>query len=545
MSPLGAAGRTPKWIAAAVILFALTASAEESVVGTLVFPNSGSAAAQKAFLHGLAQLDNFEYEDAARAFQEAEKIDPDFAMAFWGEAMTKNHPVWMQQDLEAARAVLNRLAPTPEGRVAKAKTPREKAYVGSLDVLYGAGTKEERDRAYSETMGRLSEEFPDDPDAAAFYALSLLGTAHEGRDVPTYMKAAGILEPLFCRYPEHPGIAHYLIHACDDPVHASLALPAARAYSKIAPDAGHAQHMCSHIFLALGMWDDVVAANEKAIAVVDRGRQARGLPGAGCGHYPLWLEYGYLQQGRIRDAERALSGCETQIARGASAGHEGHLDPDRSAEGSYAEMWTFRLLAGGASAPPAFPAAIDLSRFPSARLTAAYARGLDAAIRGRAADARAALGVFDEARRSMEKELKDEGKAMDVKRLDVMRLELEGAADLAEGKSDDGLRLLRQAADLEESLPVPFGPPFIEKPSHELLGESLLSIGRAAEAAKAFESALARAPLRTRSLLGLARAQGHSGETEKSRRTYAELHAIEHRADALPDDVLDRRDPKP
>ena len=525
----------------AVLFLSLTAAGAEpdATVGKLAFPNSGAPAAQKAFLHGLAQLHNFEYEDAARAFEEAEKIDPDFAMAYWGEAMTKNHAVWMEQDADAARAVLNRLAPTAERRLAKAKTAREKAYVASLDVLYGSGTKEARDFAYAEAMEALSSRFPADPDAAAFYALALLGTAHEGRDVPTYMRAAGILEPLFYRYPDHPGIAHYLIHACDDPVHAPLALPAARAYSKIAPDAGHAQHMCSHIFLALGMWDDVVAANETAIAVVGRARKARNLPEAGCGHYPLWLEYGYLQQGRMRDAERVLAGCAEQIARGASAGHEGHLDPDRSGEGSYAEMWTFRVLAGGAPDPPAFPAAIDLARFPSARLTAAYARGLDAAIRGRSADARSALALFDEARRAMEKELRDEGKAMDVKRLDVMRLELEGACDLDEGKKDEGLRLLRQAAELEESLPVPFGPPFIEKPSHEMLGEALLSMARPADAVKAFEGALARAPLRSRSLLGLARALGASGEPEKSRRTYAELHRIEHRADALPDDVLD------
>jgi tetratricopeptide (TPR) repeat protein len=523
----------------AFVLFAVSAAAE-STVGTLVFPNSGSAAAQKPFLHGLAQLHNFEYDDAAAAFQEAEKIDPDFAMAYWGEAMTKNHPVWMQQDLEAARAILNRLAPTPEGRLAKAKTPREKAYVGSLDVLYGTGTKEQRDVAYSEAMGLLSETFPDDPDAQAFYALSLLGTAHEGRDIPTYMKAAGILEPLFYRYPHHPGIAHYLIHACDDPVHASLALPAARAYSKIAPDAGHAQHMCSHIFLALGMWDDVVAANETAIAVVNRQRSARGLPDAGCGHYPLWLEYGYLQQGRVRDAERVLAGCEAQVARGSSSPHEGHLDPDRSLEGSYTEMWTFRVLASSASAPPAFPATVNLEHFPSARLTYEYARGLDAASHRNSGDAGAALGRFDEARRAMGPELQTEGKAMDARRLDIMRLEMEGAGAFSEGKGEEGLRLLRQAADLEEALPVPFGPPFVEKPSHEMLGEALLSLGRPAEAAKAFEGALARAPLRSRSLLGLARALGHSGETEKSRRTYAELHRIQHRADALPDDALDR-----
>ena len=523
-------------------LFAAGAAAEPPAVGRLAFPNSGTADAQPEFLHGLAQLHNFEYGDAAEAFRKAEQADPGFAMAFWGEAMTKNHPIWMEQDLEGARAVLDRLAPTPEQRLAKAPTPREKAYLAALEILYGKGEKAERDRAYCEAMGALSARFPDDPDAAAFHALSLLGTAHEGRDVPTYMKAAGILEPLFYRYPDHPGIAHYLIHSCDDPVHAPLALPAARAYSKIAPDAGHAQHMCSHIFLALGMWDEVVSANEAAIAVVNRSRRAKTLPDVGCGHYPLWLEYGYLQQGRFRDAERILAGCAAQIARGAGAGHEGHLDPDRSGEGSFAEMWTFRVLAGGASEPPAFPSSIDLGRFPAARLTAAYARGLDAAIRRRSADARADLGLFDDARRSMENELRDEGKAMDEKRLDIMRLELEAGVDFSSGKEEEGLRLLREAVRLEETLPVPFGPPFVEKPSQEMLGEELLAVGRAAEAAKSFEGALARAPLRSRSLLGLARALGHSGEKERSRRAYAELHEIERRADALPDDVLDRGD---
>lgn len=522
----------------ALVLFAATASAQEPAVGSLAFPNSGSAAAQKPFLHGLAQLHNFEYEDAADAFRKAEAADPEFAMAYWGEAMTKNHPVWMEQDREAAQTILKRLAPTAGGRLAKAGTPREKAYLGALEILYGEGDKSSRDRAYSEAMGTLSEKFPDDPDAAALYALSLLGTAHEGRDIPTYMKAAGILEPLFCRYPDHPGIAHYLIHSCDDPAHASLALPAARAYSKIAPDAGHAQHMCSHIFLALGMWDDVVAANEQAIAVVGRGRKARGLPEAGCGHYPLWLEYGYLQQGRPQEAERVLSGCEAQIARASTAEHPGHLDPDRTGEGSYSEMWAFLVLDGGGSPSRALPRTVDLDRFPSARLTYQFARGLESAARGKASDARDALGLFDKARRAMEKELHDEGKTMDAKRIDILRLELDGAAELAEGRGDEGLRRLRQAADLEDTLPVPFGPPLVEKPSHEMLGEALLSLKRPDEAAKAFAASLARAPRRASSLLGLARAESRSGEKEKARRAYADLREVWRHASAPPENVL-------
>ncbi len=524
------------WIVLA--LFATCAAGQEPTVGSLSFPNSGSAAAQKAFLYGLAQLHNFEYDQAADAFRRVEETDPGFAMAYWGEAMTKNHPIWMQQDLDAAREILNRLAPTPEGRLAKAPTPREKAYLGALEILYGKGTKAERDTAYSEAMGSLSEKFPDDPDAAAFYALSLLGTAEEGRDIPTYMKAAGILEPLFYRYPQHPGIAHYLIHSCDDPVHAPLALPAARAYSKIAPDAGHAQHMCSHIFLALGMWDDVVTANEKAIAVVNGGRARKGLPEIGCGHYPLWLEYGYLQQGRIHDADRMLSGCLAQATRPATEGHHGsHLDPDSSSTGSFVEMWGFRMLDGGQSALPELPKEIDLTNSPEARLTFQYLRGLALVKRGDTRGLRKASAAFDQARAEVEK--KDPGSAgkMYAGRLKVLRLELDSAIELADGKSEDAVLLLRKASAEENGLPSAFGPPFVEKPSDEMLGETLLALKRPGEAAKAFEAALARAPQRATSMFGLARAQSQSGETEKSRRTYADLRDIWRQADGVPDDV--------
>jgi tetratricopeptide (TPR) repeat protein len=511
-----------------------------ATVGSLIFPNSGSTAAQKDFLHGLAQLHNFEYEDAAEAFRRAQQTDPAFAMAYWGEAMTKNHPIWMEQDLDAARGILKRLAPTPEGRLAKAPTSREKAYVASLDLLYGEGDKLARDRAYSGAMGALSEEFPDDPDASAFFALSLLGTAHEGRDIPIYMKAAGILEPLFCRYPEHPGIAHYLIHACDDPVHAPLALPAARAYSKIAPDAGHAQHMCSHIFLALGLWDDVVSANETAIGVVNRNRSAKGLPEVGCGHYPLWLEYGYLQQGRIRDADRILAGCRNQFVRAAGEAHVhpgSHLDPDNSAAGSYTEMRAFRVFEAGEPGAGEPPTAVDLANFPGAKVTDAFTRGLTLARRGESKKAREASAAFDEARAEVEKKLPNEVGKMNTGRMKILRLELDAAIELAEGRGESAEALLRQAAALENALPSAFGPPFVEKPSDEMLGEALLALKRPAEAAKAFAAALGRAPRRTLSLLGLARAQAQAGEAEMSRRTYGELKQILRRADRVPEDV--------
>ncbi len=166
-----------------------------------------------AFLTGLAQLHNFEYGDAAQWFRKAEDADPSFALAYWGEAMTYNHPVWMQQDIASARKALKRLADTADERQAKAPTAREKAYMRAVDILYGDGDKYARDAAYAREMAALHSAYPDDVDGTAFYALSLLGTAHEGRNVETYMRAAALLEPLFITNPQHPGIAHYLIHS--------------------------------------------------------------------------------------------------------------------------------------------------------------------------------------------------------------------------------------------------------------------------------------------------------------------------------------------
>src|ERR1051325_5002968 len=185
------------------LFIAFTAGAAQEAVGVVAFANSAAPAAQEPFLRGLAQLHNFEYPSAAELFRKAQEIDPSFAMAYWGEAMTHTHPIWFQQDLVAARAVLQR-AP-------QAKTERERDYLHTLDVLYGEGTKNERDFKYAEAMGALHAKYPDDVDATAFYALAILGTAHEGRDFATYMRAAALLEEVFPSHMHHPGVLHYII----------------------------------------------------------------------------------------------------------------------------------------------------------------------------------------------------------------------------------------------------------------------------------------------------------------------------------------------
>ncbi|HEY3055053.1 MAG TPA: hypothetical protein VGK31_03870 [Thermoanaerobaculia bacterium] len=442
-------------------------------VGIVAFANSGAPAAQYDFLHGLALLHNFEYADAAESFKKAQKIDPDFSMAYWGEAMTHTHPIWMQQDLAAARAVLKRLA-----LVSKPKTDRERDYVHAVEVLYGEGTKDERDFKYADAMQALHERYPDDVDATAFYALSLLGTAHEGRDFATYMRAAALLEEVFPTHQQHPGVLHYLIHSYDDPIHAPLGLRAARLYGSVAPNAPHALHMTSHIFIAMGMWDEVIDANRRAIA-------AQKIP-ALCGHYSQWLEYAYLQEKRVAEARKMLDECQASAVGGSASGEP------------FSEMRLLYVSSGGGNVDP-----ITIPDAPAwAKFTIAYGDALAASHRGDAD----ALNDAATRLRALQKE-QDYKKPGVRERAGIIVQEVEALQLSAQGKKEEAIAILQKAAAAESVLPFEFGPPVIEKPTYELLADELLALGRAADAEKAYRTALERAPGRMPAVEGLRKAQ--------------------------------------
>jgi tetratricopeptide (TPR) repeat protein len=486
--------------------------AAEGGYGHVEFANSGAPAAQADFLEGLALLHNFEYPAAAAAFRRAQAMDPGFAMAYWGEAMTYNHPIWMQQNPNLARAALGTLAPGRADRRAKAGTDREKAYLDAVETLYGEGTKAERDVRYEAAMAKLHQQYPDDVDATAFYALSILGTAHAGRDVATYMRAAGMLEEAWIDHREHPGVLHYLIHAYDDPTHAPLGLRAARIYARIAPDAGHAQHMTSHIFLALGMWQETVTANIAAIAAVDRMRRSAGKEHSGCGHYPSWLSYAYLQLGQADDARQALEACRRTAERlVATEGPSHDLDPDESMTSSYANMRLRYLLDSGDWNGAAAGWSVPGNAGPGARLDFAVARGFREIALGRIAEARAALNDLDLVVREVVDAATRSGNPDPSYRIrpEILRLEVRGL--LAEQEKDlvGAEKLLRQAVAREATLPIAFGPPVIDKPTHELLGEFLLRQGRRTEASKEFALALALTPGRRMAERGLSAAASH------------------------------------
>ncbi len=511
-----------------------------SSAGKVAFENSGAPAAQERFLYGLAQLHNFEYESAAEAFRAAQQLDPSFAMAYWGEAMTFNHAIWMEQDRDGALAVLAKLGATPEERAKKAPTEREKGYLGAIEILYGEGSKEDRDFRYEAAMGDLSHRFPDDPNAAAFHALSILGTAHAGRDIAIYMRAAAILEEWFCRLPNHPGILHYLIHSYDDPAHSPLGLRAARLYGGVAPQAPHALHMTSHIFLALGDWDGVVAANEAATAAANQMRSDHGQHGRGCGHYAFWLAYGYQEEGRFGDARKVLEACRAEATSDHALGADDPgYDPDRSSLGSYVAMWSRYLIDSEDFGGEIAGWTIDPGPRPATQFHLAFARGFAAARRGDLATARAEAIKMSTAKAELDAQFAKDRPADPSRQLrtEVLTLELAGAIAAAEGKNAAAVEKLVAATKIEGEMPVDFGPPTVDKPSYELLGEILLASGDLSGAKVAFQTALSRTPRRTTSLLGLARAATRLGDEATAARAREELRAIWLHADRIPPEV--------
>ena len=461
-----------------------------SSLGEIDFPTSGSPEAQQPFLRGVLLLHNFEYDDAQVAFQRAQALDPGFAMAYWGEAMTMTHPLWGEQHVQQALNVLRRLAPTPSRRLAAAPTEREQGYLRAVEALYGEGDKPQRDQAYMAAIQALARAFPEDDNAQAFYALSILGSAQGKRVEKLYLDAASIAQAVFARNPRHPGAVHYLIHALDEPAHAHRALEAARVYAGLAPAAPHARHMPSHIFMALGLWDDVIQANERSWAASEERRMRKGLGVAERSwHVAHWLMYALLQQGRVEEARTFLRMVEEDAER----------VKDRVVQRYRAAMRATSIIETGRWDVTG----LDRDR-SSVRLSAAmselFAIGLSAFKTG---DGDVAGRVLARFRGQTDRA---ENATPHGQPVTVMQNQLSALKLLAEGQVDEGLALLRETASLEDAIPFSAGPVFPVKPTHELFGEVLLSLGKRDEARRQFALALERAPNRRLSLAGLTKA---------------------------------------
>lgn len=504
------------------IICGLNVFAQESQLGKVEFPTSGSEKAQAHFLRGLAALHSFWYEEALEAFRESTKAEPDFAMGYWGEAMAHNHPLWSEQDIAAARQVLTKLKDTPK------LTDRERAYIAAVRLLYGEGDKRARDTAYSAAMEKIYRAYPEDLDAAAFYSLSLIGMVRgDDKSYRLQAKAGAIALEVYEKNPNHPGAAHYIIHAFDDPDHAILALPAARRYASIAPEAHHARHMPSHIFLQLGMWPEAAASNESAWEASDTWMKRKNLSLSVRDYHSLhWLLYAYLQQGRYKQAEQLLSLMKQVMSEST---YENKLRPDYY-ENNYANMaaafiveterWNLATqlfpeskaapvtasqpaMSGGHGGHSSSGNGSATVRTSTASVTLPlFVRGLAAAVDG--STATGSIG--------------GSGNSQKIKELEIAALSASMKKD-----HDKAIELMKQATAIEEQMSAPYGPPNLIKPTHELFGEILLRAGKPTEAGEQFKIALLRQPNRARSLLGAARAAAQSGNQNAAVAAYGTL----------------------
>jgi tetratricopeptide (TPR) repeat protein len=443
------------------------------------------------------------YEDAIDAFRAAQKLDPNFAMAYWGEAMSFSQPLWFYEEVPQGRAALAKLGATPETRIAKAKTPREQGFLRAV-----------------------AAENPADDDAQTFYALALLATLPRGdASLPLRQQAGAIAEKVFARNPKHPGAAHYLLHAYDHVTLAAKALPAARAYAKIAPAASHALHMPAHAFLQMGFWDEAAATDEASWNASIAWAKRRGLPITSRDFHSLaWLQYEWTQQGkfsRTKEAmafvDQALKASSPQALRPSSPQHSGgHGYGEQSEIGRGSNEAALRNDRGSMRARYI----IESERWQEMRgqtsfdnIEELFAMGMSAV---NLADASRARSVIDEFRKAaaptQPAELREQA--------EVMLREMEALDLFAQGRHADAFAMMDRAAALQARMPKPIGRPFPVKDVNELYGELLLQVSRPKEAIAWFDRALARTPNRSRALLGLARAYRNAGDAANARAAY-------------------------
>ena len=510
-------------VLALALLPSSSAAQSDTPLGSISFPASGNPKAHAAFIRGVLWLHSFGYEEAIDAFRAAQTIDPRFVMAFWGEAMAFNQPLWLAEEPEKARAVLSRLAATPQARAARAPTEREKMYLGAVEALYGPGDKHTRYRGHAEAMAALAAKFPADDEAQAFHALALLATMPRGDAALAIRKRAGaIAEAVFQRNPKHPGAPHYILHAYDHAELAARALPAARAYAKIAPGASHALHMPSHAFLQLGLWEEAAASDEASWNASIAWAKRKNLSVSMRDFHSLsWLQYEWTQQGQFDRSVGALLQVQEALKIVAAGGQTGGHHYADSEIGRGSGLAALRNDNGSMRARHVIESErwIDMKNQKSFdNVDELFAMGMSAARLGDVPRATTALGLLYKADAPGQDPALREQAAIMVK-------EMEALIAMAEGRTRDAIAAMDTATTLQSRMPKPIGRPYPVKGADELYGEILLQAGRPKDAVIWFERTLARTPNRSRAVVGLARAAAKAGESVKSRRAYQQFLA--------------------
>ena len=499
-------------LAAGVFLIAaasFSVAAEHESVGSFDFPSSANAEAQVHFELGVGYLHSFGFAQAQEEFQRAQALDPDFALAYWGETFTYNHPFIGEWDAQSPKAALNRLAATSEQRLAKAATAREKGFLRAAEAYaFTPGTVGNRRTAWMQAMQEVYAQFPDDDEVAAFTAVAMLaGATVAGEQAERLnMRAGAIALELFKKNPDHPGAAHYIIHAFDDPIHAPLALEAAFKYADIAPAVAHARHMPTHIFIQHGMWDEVARWN---VSAFDAGA-ALWQPGDrpnDQNHAADWGQYGDLQRG---DTARSLWWIKRaeQVLRDNpnDARSQNTLLTMRARHIIETQQWQLT--------------AVDDSLTANELLAA----GMSAAALGELATAEAAAKALLALSEASPRDSNLQIMYHQIAGLTGLTKARSGSIDVQQQKA--AVNHFNQALEITDSQRLPNGAANPLKPAHELVGEAMLNSGQAEWAAELFEESLLRMPRRPLSLLGAARAYAELGNSARAAQHYAELQAV-------------------
>jgi tetratricopeptide (TPR) repeat protein len=491
-------------------------------LGTVNFNVSCNPAAQKRFNRAVAWLHSFEYEEAERAFTEVSKIDPRCGMAYWGIAMSSYHPLWAPPsaaELQKGMSVIQKAKEIGGG------TPREQAYIAAIETFYKDHDKlDHRTRtfAYTDAMKQLHQRHPSDREAGVFYALTLIATGTMSQD-KTYERekeAAQILNRVLAREPQHPGVSHYLIHSYDYPALAELALPAARAYAKIAPSSAHAQHMPSHIFTRLGLWPEAIKSNLDAKSAAEAFAVRNKMTAVWDEqlHAMDYLTYAYLQRAQDKQAAAVLAELykihkvepETFKVAYAFTAIPARYALERR---QWKEAATLQF-------PPAEYKSFPWQRFQWAVAHIHFARALGAARTGDTASARIEVEKLSAIQQAL---VQIKGDYDWAKQIDIQRMVASAWLAYAEGKREEALELLRKAADLDDSTEKHPVTPGAILPAREQLGELLLELKQPTAALTEFESSFRSTPYRFNGMYGAARAARLAGDQKRARGYYEKL----------------------
>jgi tetratricopeptide (TPR) repeat protein len=492
-------------------------TSEDYTLGDIHYNFPVSIDAKEGFSKGLLLLHSFEYDDGKEAFIAAQAADKDEVMAYWGEAMCHYKALWGLQDVPAGQAVMAKLGATKEDRLTKAEEGLEREFWEGIEILYGEGELKDRNEKYKAHMERLYAKYPKDHEVAAFYSLSLIWEDYDNKE--NLKKATEVAAGIIKESPTHPGALHYMIHSNDDPAYAQLAKNAADEYAKVAPDAAHALHMPSHIYVALGMWNEVVSSNIDSYSASINRMESKGLGGDTRGYHSMaWLHYGYLQQGNYDKAETLLREMISYYQ-------------DSTASDDYTiVMQNGQRIESGTWPESLQPIDVDYSKLGlSAKAQKHFFNSLLAYDKKDAAGIEKEIETLQTQVEAAELLVSDDGIVLcsagptryapskeGITKTKAVVHQMKALSAMLANDDKETEKQLKEATALEASAGYDAGPPFIAYPTFEQYGDWLLTKNRPADALVQFDISLQNRTNRAKALRGKVQALNMLDRTEEA-----------------------------